>query len=577
MRMKKIMLGNEAYAQGAYEAGVNVVSSYPGTPSTEVTENVVKHDEVYAEWAPNEKVALEVAAGAAYGGARALSCMKHVGLNVAADPLFTASYTGVNGGLVVLVADDPGMHSSQNEQDSRFYARSAHLPMLEPADSGEAKEFMKRAFELSEQFDTPVLLRSNTRISHSRGVVEIGERTEVPVKLYEKNIQKYVMMPGMAKKRHVVVEQRMKDIAAYADTCDLNRVEYNDTEVGVVTSGTCYNYVKEALPNASVLKLGMVYPLPRNMIREFASKVKKLYVIEELEPFFENQIRVMGLSVEGKDLFTVQGEYSVRMLKEKLGGGVCNPVDVGTLPMRPPVLCPGCPHRAVYYLFNKLKLTAMGDIGCYTLGAGAPLSAIDTTLCMGASIGMAHGMEKARGGEFARKLVSVIGDSTFMHSGITGLVNMIYNGATSTVLILDNSTTGMTGHQDHPATGKNAKGEPAPAVDIRKLVETIGVKNIRVLDPFDLDALETALREETAREELSVIITQRPCMLIDKNANKGTLVVTDACKNCGACLRLGCPAIVKGENGVRIDASLCVGCGLCADICPFHAIGGIEE
>ncbi len=572
--MKKIMLGNEAYAQGAYEAGVHVVSSYPGTPSTEVTENIVKYDEVYAEWAPNEKVALEVAAGACYGGARALCCMKHVGLNVAADPLFTASYTGVNGGLVILVADDPGMHSSQNEQDSRFYARSSHVPMLEPADSGEAKDYMKAAFELSEQFDTPVLLRSNTRISHSRGVVNTQERVEIPVKGYEKNIQKYVMMPGMAKARHIVVEQRMKDLAEYAETTDLNRVEMNGTDIGVITSGTCYNYVKEALPEASVLKLGLVYPIPLKKIREFASQVKTLYVIEELEPFFENQMKAAGIDVKGKELFTVQGEYSVRLIKEKICGETCSPVQTGILPMRPPVLCPGCPHRAVYYMFNKLKLTAMGDIGCYTLGAGAPLSAIDTTLCMGASIGMAHGMEKARGEAFARKLVSVIGDSTFMHSGITGLTNMVYNGATSTVLILDNSTTGMTGHQDHPATGKTAKGQSAPAVSIPKLVETLGVKNVRVVDPFDLLALEKALREETEREELSVVITERPCVLIDKSAVKESFTVSEECKNCGACMKLGCPAIVKGENAVRIDASLCIGCGLCADICPFHAIGG---
>ncbi len=575
--MKKIMLGNEAYAQGAYEGGVNVVSSYPGTPSTEVTENIVKYDEVYAEWAPNEKVALEVAAGACYGGARALCCMKHVGLNVAADPLFTASYTGVNGGLVILVADDPGMHSSQNEQDSRFYARSSHVPMLEPSDSMEAKEFMKYAFSLSEKFDTPVLLRSNTRISHSRGIVEIGGREEAPLKDYQKDIRKYVMMPGMAKARHIVVEQRMKDLEAFADTCELNRAEYLSDEVGVVTSGTCYNYVKEALPNASVLKLGMVYPLPKKLIAEFASKVKKLYVIEELEPFFENQIRVMGIPVSGKELFTVQGEYYVNMIKEKLCSEVCRPARAEALPMRPPVLCPGCPHRAVYYMFNKLKLTAMGDIGCYTLGAGAPLNAIDTTLCMGASIGMAHGMEKARGKDFARKLVSVIGDSTFMHSGITGLVNMLYNGATSTVLILDNSTTGMTGHQDHPATGKNAKGEPAPAVSIEKLVETIGVKHVRILDPFDLPELEKALKEETQRDELSVIITRRPCVLIDRASVKGALCVCDDCRNCGACMKLGCPAIVKGESKVQIDPSLCIGCGLCADICPFHAIGGAAE
>ncbi len=574
--MKKIMLGNEAFAQGAFEAGARVVSSYPGTPSTEITENVVKYDEIYAEWAPNEKVALEVACGAAFGGARALCCMKHVGLNVAADPLFTASYTGVNGGLVLIVADDPGMHSSQDEQDSRFYARFAMVPMLEPSDSMEAKEYVKRAYEISEQFDTPVLVRSNTRVSHSRGVVELGERKEIPVRDYVKNIQKYVMMPGMAKGRHVVVEQRCKDLEAFANTCDLNRAEYQDTKIGVITSGTCYNYVKEALPQASVLKLGMVYPLPRDLIRAFADRVDKLYVVEELEPFFENQIKAMGIDAIGKEIFTLQGEYSVNMIREKIAGEGCDPIQTEALPPRPPVLCAGCPHRAVYYLFNKLKLTAMGDIGCYTLGALAPLSAIDTTLCMGASMGMAHGMEKARGKEFARKLVSVIGDSTFMHTGLNGLINMIYNGSTSTVLILDNSTTGMTGHQDHPATGKTAKGDPAPAIDIPALVHAIGIEHVVTVDPFDLPALERALKEETAREALSVIITQRPCVLIDKSAFKQPLVVSDACKNCGMCLKLGCPAIVKGEHAVSIDPSLCIGCDLCVSVCKFDAIGGAK-
>ncbi|MEF9988939.1 MAG: indolepyruvate ferredoxin oxidoreductase subunit alpha [Christensenellaceae bacterium] len=572
--MKKIMLGNEAFAQGAYEAGVGVVSSYPGTPSTEITEHMVQYDDIYVEWAPNEKVALEVATGASYGGARALCCMKHVGLNVAADPLFTVSYTGVNAGLVVMVADDPGMHSSQNEQDSRFYARSAHIPMFEPSDSMEAKEYIRYAYEISEKFDTPVLLRSNTRISHSRGVVDTGERIHIHLKEYEKDIKKYVMMPGMAKARHVVVEKRMNDLTDFADVCQLNRAEYADTEIGVITSGTCYNYVKEALPNASVLKLGMVYPLPQKLIREFASKVKKLYVIEELEPFFENQIKVLGIEVIGKEIFSVQGEYSVNLIKEKICGEVYTPVKVEQLPARPPVLCPGCPHRAVYYIFNKLKLTTMGDIGCYTLGALAPLNAIDTTLCMGASIGMAHGMEKARGKEFSKKLVSVIGDSTFMHSGITGLVNMIYNGATSTVVILDNSTTGMTGHQDNAATGKNARGEIAPAVDIAALVHAIGVKNVVQVDPFDLKALEKILEEETGRDELSVIITKRPCVMIDKKSIKKPLCVSDQCKNCGMCLKLGCPAIVKGSDAVKIDESLCIGCGLCSDVCPFHAIGG---
>lgn len=572
--MKRIMLGNEAIARGAWEAGVTVVSSYPGTPSTEITENIVSYEGVYAEWAPNEKVALEVASGASYGGARALCCMKHVGLNVAADPLFTVSYTGVNGGLVIVVADDPGMHSSQNEQDSRFYARSAHIPMLEPSDSTEAMEYMKHAYEWSEQFDTPVIVRTNTRIAHSRGVVTEGEKLDVPLKPYEKDVQKYVMMPNMAKKRHVHVEKRMADMEAFADHCILNKLEYADRKIGVITSGICYNYVKEALPEASVLKLGMVYPLPKDTIRNFAENVETLYVIEELEPFIENQVKAMGIPVEGKKLFSVQGEYSVKLIREKILYEEMGEIDVGVLPMRPPVLCPGCPHRAVYYMLNKLKLTAMGDIGCYTLGALAPLSALDTTLCMGASIGMAHGMEKARGKEFAHKLVSIIGDSTFMHSGITGLANMIYNGATSTVLILDNSTTGMTGHQDHSTTGKTAKGDPAPAVDIRRLVESIGVKHVAEIDPFDFDVLQKTLKEETAREELSVIIMRHPCVLIDKNAVKEPLTVTADCKNCGSCLKLGCPAIVRGEKAVTIDASLCIGCGQCVSVCPFSAIKG---
>lgn len=572
--MKKIMLGNEALARGAYEAGVSVVSSYPGTPSTEITENIIPYDEVYAEWAPNEKVALEVAAGASYGGARALCCMKHVGLNVAADPLFTVSYTGVNGGLVIVVADDPGMHSSQNEQDSRFYARSAHVPMLEPADSSEAKEFMRYAYEWSEEFDTPFLLRTNTRISHSRGIVEMSEREDVALKPYEKNIQKYVMMPGMARMRHVIVEQRMKDLQKFADECILNKLEYNDKKIGVITSGVCYNYVREALPEASILKLGMVYPLPIEQIRSFAEHVDKLYVIEELEPFIERQIKAMGIRVMGKKLFSVQGEYTVNEIRQKILYEEVEPIDVGQLPQRPPVLCPGCPHRAVFYLFNQLKLTAMGDIGCYTLGALQPLAAMDTTLCMGASIGMAHGMEKARGKEFAKKLVSVIGDSTFMHSGITGLANMVYNHGTSTVLILDNSITGMTGHQHNPTTGKTAKGEPAPAINIKKLVESMGIEHVVEVDPFDLDALKKVLKEETAREELSVIITKRACVLIDREAQKDPLVISEDCRNCGACLKLGCPALIKGEKAVSIDESLCNGCGLCVSVCRFSAIGG---
>lgn len=570
--MKKLMSGNEAFARGAYEAGVIVAAAYPGTPSTEITENIAKYNEIYAEWSPNEKVALEVAIGASIGGARALCCMKHVGLNVAADPLFTASYTGVNGGLVLIVADDPGMHSSQNEQDSRFYARSAHLPMLEPSNSAEAREMVMLAYDLSEKFDTPVLVRSTTRLSHSLTPVELSDRQQVPLKEYKKDIGKYVMMPGMAKKRHLVVEQRQKDVKAFADTLPVNHIEYRDKKIGVITSGIPYQYVREALPEASTLKLGMVYPLPEKLIREFAANVDKLYVVEELEPFFENQIKAMGIDVIGKELFTVQGEYSVNLVKERIGGEKTEVTDPGTLPQRPPVMCPGCPHRAVFYAIKKLGLTATGDIGCYTLGALPPLTGIDTCVCMGASIGTAMGMEKARGSAFARKLVAVIGDSTFFHSGITGLVDMVYNGATSTVIILDNSTTGMTGHQQHPGTGKNIKGDIACAVDIPTLIQALGVKNIRIIDPFDVKAIEQVLKEETAREELSVVIAKRPCVLLNKKSSEAVCVITDKCKKCGVCMKLGCPAIVKAESGMRIDASLCTACGLCAGVCAFGAI-----
>jgi indolepyruvate ferredoxin oxidoreductase alpha subunit len=570
--MKKLMSGNEAFARGAYEAGVTVAAAYPGTPSTEITENIANYEGVYAEWSPNEKVALEVAVGASIGGARALCCMKHVGLNVAADPLFTASYTGVNGGLVVIVADDPGMHSSQNEQDSRFYARSAQLPMLEPSDSAEAREMVMFAFDLSEKFDTPVLVRSTTRLSHSLGPVETGERQHIPLKEYKKDIAKYVMMPGMAKKRHLVVERRQKDIQTLADMLPVNRIEYRNQKIGVIASGVVYQYVREALPEASTLKLGMVYPLPEKLIREFAANVEKLYVVEELEPFFETQIKAMGITVTGKEIFTVQGEYGVNMVKGRIGGKETEMNDPGPMPQRPPVMCPGCPHRAVFYTIKKLGLTATGDIGCYTLGALPPLAGIDTCVCMGASIGAAMGMEKARGKEFARKLVAVIGDSTFFHSGITGLVDMVYNGATSTVVILDNSTTGMTGHQQHPGTGKNIKGDIACAVDIPALVRAVGVKNLRIVDPFDLKAIEQALKEETAREELSVIIARRPCALLHKKRGSEVCVITDKCRKCGMCMKLGCPAIVKTESGMSIDASLCTACGLCAGVCAFGAI-----
>ena len=569
--MKQILLGNEAFARGAYEAGVRVAAAYPGTPSTEITENMAKYPDVYSEWSPNEKVALEVALGASIGGARALCCMKHVGLNVAADPLFTAAYTGVNGGLVIIVADDPGMHSSQNEQDSRYYARGAHIPMLEPSGSMEAKEYMRSAYDLSEKFDTPVLVRTSTRISHSRGLVETAERNEVPLKEYKKDVRKYVMMPGMARARHIVVEKRMNDLAEFADTYELNQIEMNDTKIGVITSGITYTYVKEVLPEASVLKLGMVHPLPKNLIAEFAKKVDKLYVIEELEPFIEDQIRVMGIPCIGKELFTRQGEYSVNMLREKLLGVKEEYTEIKDLPQRPPVLCAGCPHRAVFYTIGKLKLTAMGDIGCYTLGVLPPLSAMDAVVCMGASIGMAMGMEKARGIEAAKNTVAVIGDSTFIHSGITGLIDMVYNGATSTVLILDNSTTGMTGHQHHPGTGKDICGKESPQLDIVALCKTIGVKHISVVDPFDLKGLEKTLKEETQRGELSVIVARRPCILLDARKVKPPVSI-QGCKNCGRCMKLGCPALILEGKEVVVDATLCTGCGLCVGVCPHKAI-----
>ena len=569
--MKQILLGNEAFARGAYEAGVKVAAAYPGTPSTEITESIAKYEDIYAEWSPNEKVALEVAIGASIGGARALCCMKHVGLNVAADPLFTVSYTGVNGGLVIIVADDPGMHSSQNEQDSRYYARSAQIPMLEPSDSAEAKDYMPLAYTLSEQFDTPVLIRTTTRISHSRGLVELADREEVPLKEYVKDIRKYVMMPGMAKGRHIVVEQRMLDIEEYADSYQINRMEMGDTKIGVITSGVCYQYVKEVLPEASVLKLGMVHPLPKKLIAAFAEQVDTLYVIEELEPIFEEQIRAMGIKVTGKELFSRQGEYSINLLKEKLLGESAVFEDAGILPQRPPVLCAGCPHRAVFYTINKLNLTVLGDIGCYTLGSLPPLGAMDAVVCMGASIGMTLGMEKARGRKSARNTVAVIGDSTFVHSGITGLIDMVYNGGTSTVMILDNSTTGMTGHQNHPGTGKNIYGKDAPQLDIVALCKTIGVKHISVVDPFDLKELEKILKKETEREELSVIITKRPCILLDSKSVKPAVDIRE-CKNCRKCLKLGCPALIKEEKAVVVDTTLCTGCELCIEVCPHNAI-----
>lgn len=573
------MLGNEAFARGAYEAGVKVVSSYPGTPSTEVTENLAKYDEIHVEWAPNEKVGTEVAMGASIGGVRSLSCMKHVGLNVAADPFFTAAYTGVTGGAVVLVADDNGCHSSQNEQDSRYYGRSAGVPMLEPSNSQECKDYMKLAYEMSEKYDTVVLIRSNTRISHSRGIVETGERTERERIPYKKNIQKYVAMPAMAKKLHVAQEKRMGQVAADSDSMEINRIEMGDTSVGIITSGICYQYVKDAMPDASVLKMGLINPIPKKLIEDFASRVDKLYVIEEGNPFFEEQIRAMGIELAGgKDMFTIQGEYSANMIRKAfrlpLAEAAETEADAADAPGRPPLMCAGCPHRGLFYILNKLKKTVMGDIGCYTLGALAPTSAMDACLCMGASITMAHGFEKAVGD--SKDVVAVLGDSTFFHSGITGLVNMNYNGAKGTVIVLDNRITGMTGHQDNPSTGKDAKGNEAPAIDIAVMCRACGVKHIVEVDPFDIEELEEAIKTETAREELSVIITKRPCALIVKQPDI-PYVVTDRCKNCKMCMKLGCPAIEEENGRPVIVPDRCVGCDLCARVCPFDAIEMVAD
>ncbi len=565
--MKELMLTNQAIARGAYEAGVKVLSAYPGTPSTEIAENFAKLDGVYAEWAPNEKVAVEVAVGASVAGARAMACMKHVGLNVAADPLFTAAYTGVNGGLVIVVADDPGMHSSQNEQDSRFYARSAHVPMLEPSDAQEAKEFVKLGYEISEKFDVPVLLRETTRVAHSHGFVELCEREERPLRTYEKQASKYVMMPANAIGRHKVVEARDNELSEYVNSLAINREELTDeNEIGVVCSGAVYEYVKEALPSANVFKIGTSYPLPIKALQAFSKKVKEVIVIEELEPYIEDAMKAAGIACKGKDIFSLQGEISVLTIKEKFEGAVKPTAE--QVPARPPVMCAGCPHRGVFYVLNKLKLIVNGDIGCYTLGAVAPLSAVDTCVCMGASVGMAHGFKKATDGE--SKNVAVIGDSTFLHSGVTGLINAVYNQSGITLLILDNSTTGMTGHQQHPATGKTIKGEPAPAVYLDELCKACGVKDLQIVDAYDVKAVEKAVKAATASKEVSVIIAQRPCVLLDKKPKPKVRVQN--CRNCGICMRLGCPAISRGENGIIVNPIQCVGCEVCVQVCPFGAL-----
>ena len=574
MGEKKIMLGNAAIARGAYEAGVKVSAAYPGTPSTEISENIVKYPEIYAEWSPNEKVATEVAIGASFAGVRSIVSMKHVGVNVASDPLFTAAYTGVKGGMVLVAADDPGMYSSQNEQDSRLVARTAMIPVFEPSDSMEAKEFTKYAFECSEKYDTPIMLRTTTRLAHSQGVVELNDRVEVEDKPYERDIKKMVMMPGNAIPRHVFVEQRLKDMAADGADMPINRVEMNDTSVGVITSGIPYQYVKEAMPNASVLKLGMVNPLPRKLIEDFAAKVDKLYVIEELEPHIETQVRAWGIDAVGKELLTVQGEYSANMLREKILGEKVEQEEPAKVVPRPPILCPGCPHRSVFSVLNELKIHAAGDIGCYTLGAVAPLSVIDTTVCMGSSISTLHGMEKAKGKDYIKNWVAVIGDSTFMHTGVNSLMNMVYNKGTGTVIILDNSTTGMTGHQDHAATGKTLQGEPTYAINIYKLCKAIGIDSVHEINAFDIDGLKKLIKEEVAKDEISVIITKSPCVLLETTKVTGVCrAIPEKCKKCGMCLKPGCPAVIKQPDGtIQIDETMCNGCGLCMKRCKFDAI-----
>lgn len=573
--MKKLMIGNQAVAAGLYDGGLGVVSSYPGTPSTEITEFLAKYEDIHSEWAPNEKVACEVAFGASLAGARSACAMKHVGLNVAADPLFTLSYTGVNGGMVICVADDPAMHSSQNEQDSRHYAIASKVPMLEPADSQEAYDFAKKAFELSEKYDTPVLLRMCTRIAHSQSIVETGEKTPAVLKDYVKNPAKYIMMPGNAIKRHPIVEERTAALTELAETEEFNTVEMNSDEIGIITSGCSYLYVKEALGDkASILKIGMPNPLPVKLIKDFASKVKKLYVIEELDPVIENHVKALGIEVVGKELFSILGEFSQATVAKAFGMEDRLSVSADSeIPARPPMMCAGCPHRGMYYVLAKNKITALGDIGCYTLGAVPPLSALDSTLCMGASISGLHGFNLARRAETEQKSVAVIGDSTFMHSGMTGLVNIAYNATNSTVIILDNSITGMTGHQQNPTTGYNIKGDPAAKVDLEALCKALGINRVRVVDPYDLKACEIAVKEELAVEEPSVIISRRPCVLLKSVKAKPSLVVDkDKCKSCKKCMTLGCPAISFKDGKAHIDNTLCVGCGVCNQLCAFDAI-----
>ncbi len=581
---KALMLGNEAVARGLYEAGVNVVSSYPGTPSTEITEHVTKYNEIYSEWAPNEKVAFEVAFGAATGGARSFCAMKHVGLNVAADPLYTASYIGVNGGMVCAVADDPGMHSSQNEQDSRHHAIASKTPMLEPSDSAECSRFAVLGYEISERFDTPVLLRLSTRVSHARSIVELSDRNEVGVKEYKKDVMKNVMMPAMAKGAHVRLEKRLLDMTAFADTeaveLGINSAEYNDTKLGIIAAGTSYVYAREAMgESASYLKLGMVNPLPVELIKDFASKVDEVIVIEELDDIIETHCIKLGIKVKGKEIFSKLGEFSQATVAAALKGEAaeCEVFDE-EIPPRPPVLCAGCPHRGLYYALKGMGLYVSGDIGCYTLGAQAPLSMMDACVCMGASISGLHGFNVARGEAQAEKSVAVIGDSTFIHSGITGLIDIAYNKGFSTVIVLDNSITGMTGHQNNPANGLTIKGDPTVAVNLEALAKAIGFENVRVVDPFNIETTKATVKEELAKKAPSLIISRRPCALLKSVKHSAPVVINaDKCIGCKACLSVGCPALsqTKGENGkslATIDNTQCVGCGVCASACKFGAI-----
>ena len=579
MSTKTIMLGNEAIARGAYEAGVKLSSAYPGTPSTEISEYLAKYDEVYTEWAPNEKVAAEVAIGASIAGVRSLACMKHVGLNVASDPLYTFSYTGVGGGSVFVVADDPGLASSQNEQDTRMIGRASHVPVLEPSDSQEAKDFLKFAYEISEAYDTPVILRTTTKLAHSQSAVTLCERTEVADKEYSRNPQKFVMMPANAIGRHLAVEARETKMAEDAKDFPVNKTEIRDKKIGFITCGIAYQYVKEVCPEASVLKLGLVNPISKPLVDAFMNEVETVYVFEELEPVIEEQVRAWGYTVKGKECFTRQGEYSANLLRRVLFGKDEAVFEKKDAPNRPPILCPGCPHRSVFSVLNKLKIHASGDIGCYTLGAVAPLGVIDTTICMGASISALHGMEKARGKEFIKNWVAVIGDSTFLHTGINSLINMVYNKASGTVMILDNRTTGMTGHQEHAATGKTLKGEDTYAIDLAALCRAVGVQNVIEVNSFDVKTLETVVSESVAGDTLTVIIAKAPCVLLKGQRFPNVCKVDpDACRKCGACMKIGCPAMTRGEDGkVKIDATMCNGCGLCKNYCKFNAIETVER